>query len=226
MRKRPARPVSSSSWSSRESWRSPRRPVARKGADGSAVDRPIKRHVPPHAQRRKRIGAFRCLARIVAAHVRRPLRKRVVPRLADVGVVIAGNDGDAFRRPKLPEPGGRLPEFLRQPDMREIAGHGDVIETFRVEVGAKRIEHVASGARGGAACATKGSRGSACRAARAGARLRARTGADPTSARARTRHSALRARHVRRHIGGRGRVRKCALVRVDRELHGTHPVSI
>ncbi len=44
--------------------------------------------------------------------------------------------------PSRREPRRRLPELLRQPDVREIAGHGDVIEVLGVEVRAQRIEHV------------------------------------------------------------------------------------
>jgi hypothetical protein len=59
MRKRPSLPVSSSMRSSAPNWRSPRRPVARNGAEGRAVDRTDQGDVAPKAQRRKHVGAFR-----------------------------------------------------------------------------------------------------------------------------------------------------------------------
>ena len=140
--------------------------------------------------------------------------------------MIAGNDGDAFRRPELPEPGGRLTKFLREPDMREIAGHGDVIETFGVEVGAERIQHVEPVLAAPPHAPRKVAEDPL---AEQRARAHAFERGQVQIRQVRQHELVIRryvARHVRRHIGRRGRVRKGALVSVDRELHGTHAVSI
>jgi hypothetical protein len=42
------------------------------------------------------------------------------------------------------EPGRGLPELVRQPDMREVAGHGDVVGTLAGKIGAQRVEHIGS----------------------------------------------------------------------------------
>ena len=149
-------------------------------------------HVAPNAQRRKHLVAFRVFAGVVAAHVGRPLRKRVLPRLADVGIVIAGNDRDSLRRSQPIEPGRGLPELVRQPEMREVAGDGDVVEALagrdrRAARRARRFD-----ARGDADTARKGSRGSACRGARAREFRRATKDADRTDARARNRRRMTR----------------------------------
>ncbi len=56
--------------------------------------------------------------------------------------MIAGNDGDCVRLAEPREPRCGLAEFLRQAEMGEIAGYRDVVEVFRVQIGAERIQHV------------------------------------------------------------------------------------
>ena len=112
--------------------------------------------------------------------------------------------------PSRREPRRGFPELLRQPDVREIAGHGDVIEMLGLEVGTQRVEHV------GAVLAT--------------APMSPRKVAEDPLVEQRARAHPLERRqmqigHMRQHEVG-GRRRDAALVRVDRELNGTHPVSI
>ena len=64
---------------------------------------------------------------IVAAHVVAPERRWAVQGSRHIDVVIAGNDGDVGRCPKRVEPGARSLVFIRQRQVDQIAGHGDVV---------------------------------------------------------------------------------------------------
>ena len=50
----------------------------------------------------------------------------------------------ALRRSEPIEPRRGLPELVRQPEMREVAGHGDMVGALAGEIGAQRIEHLGS----------------------------------------------------------------------------------
>jgi hypothetical protein len=55
--------------------------------------------------------------------------------------VVAGNDRHVLRRPQALEPGERVDALLRQADVDEIAGDGDVVGPLRPEVGDDAVEH-------------------------------------------------------------------------------------
>ena len=171
------------------------------------------RHSIADAKRRKR-GVALGLARVVTAHVGRPLGERVAPRLPDVRIVIAGNDGDALRRAEPSEPRRGLPELVRQSDVREITGDGDMVGPAAREIDAERIEHL--GAMLVAAPV-------APRKIAEDPLVEERADTDAVE-RGQMQIGQVRQHEVavRRGVGAR----VLALVRVDRELYGRHAVSI
>ena len=60
-----------------------------------------------------------------------------------IGVVIAGDGGDAVRRPEMFEPFGRAHELLGEAEIDEIAGHGDVVGGLLGHVARDEIEDLA-----------------------------------------------------------------------------------
>ena len=61
-----------------------------------------------------------------------------------IGVMIAGDGGDALRRPKRAQPFSGKHELLRQAEIDEVAGHGDVVRLPLDDVLSQHIEDVAA----------------------------------------------------------------------------------
>ncbi len=116
----------------------------------------------------------------------------------------------AFRLAQPREPRRGLAKFLRQAQMREVAGDGDVVEVLRLQIGPERVEHV-----GPVLVAAPQS---------------PRDVAEDPLVEQRARPHAFERGQVQvgqmrqREIGVRRR--DVALVRVDFQLYGGHPVSI
>ena len=118
----------------------PSLPVAIRGSVGTAEETPISATRPAPAQEREGGAAVG----LVAAQI-------IVPALpprdgggADIGVVIAGNDGDVLRGADALQPRPRRREFRLQRQVDEIAGHRDVVGPLRPDVGDQRVQHLAA----------------------------------------------------------------------------------
>ena len=61
-----------------------------------------------------------------------------------IGVVIAGDRGDPVWGPEMAQPFGGKDEFLRQPEIDEIAGHRDVVRLPLDEIAGEHVEDVAA----------------------------------------------------------------------------------
>ena len=73
----------------------------------------------------------------------RPGSRKPMPGGANIGIVIAGNDADAIRRPDALQPGPRRRKFRLERDVDEIAGDRDVVRRLRLHVRHQRVEHIA-----------------------------------------------------------------------------------
>ena len=123
----------------------PREGVALRGAEPTGGDKRRRRHargqadqshLATHAQIRKR-GQPVFVAR-------RPCRKgarEMRQRRRHIGVVIARREAHVAGRAQALHHRPRQHEFIGQPDVREIAGHGDMIGPLRWNVGDQRVEH-------------------------------------------------------------------------------------
>ena len=60
-----------------------------------------------------------------------------------IGVVIAGDGGDAIGRPEMVQPLRGEDELLRQAEIDEIAGHRDVVRLPLDDIPGQDVEHVA-----------------------------------------------------------------------------------
>ena len=107
-----------------------------------------RRHRRGHADQRQRSTAAQERKRSAlrgggVAQVIAEVAGETVPGRAHIGVVVAGNDGDVFRRADAFEPDARRGEFRVEGEIDEIAGHGDMVRPLRLHVGDQRIQHVA-----------------------------------------------------------------------------------
>jgi hypothetical protein len=60
-----------------------------------------------------------------------------------IGIMIAGDGSDALRRAKVPQPFRGKHEFLRKPEIDEVAGHRDVVRLAPDNILREHVEHVA-----------------------------------------------------------------------------------
>jgi hypothetical protein len=63
---------------------------------------------------------------------------------ADIGIVVARDDGDVLGLADAFQPCARWREFRLQRQVDEIAGHRDVVRGLRADVGDQRVEHLAA----------------------------------------------------------------------------------
>ena len=131
----------------------PSRPEATSGGVGTAELTPMIATRPSMRTKgnaRSRLGMRGALR--ARGHVGGPALRAGIAAQARIDVVVAGNDGHVLRRPQALEPGQRIDVLLRQADVDEIAGHGDVVGRLRREVGDDAVEHgPLVGLRGGCA---------------------------------------------------------------------------
>lgn len=96
-----------------------------------------RRRIHPDENRRatpsKRGETGRVFGRI-AREVRFPIGERVFPGGGDVTIVIARNHGDLFGRSQTRQPVRRLPIFLDQPELGQVAGDDGVIWPLGLKV--------------------------------------------------------------------------------------------
>ena len=77
---------------------------------------------------------------VVAGHERRPVFQPLGPVDADIGVVIARHDRHLVGGAQRVEPGAGEMEFLRQRDVSQVAGNGDVVVAFLGDVARHRLQ--------------------------------------------------------------------------------------
>ena len=92
------------------------------------------------AQERKRGTAIG----LVAGQIIPPGFRKAMLGGANIGVVIAGDDGDAISRADALQPGPRRRKLGFQREIDEVAGDRDLIRRLRLHVRHQRIEHVAA----------------------------------------------------------------------------------
>ena len=158
--RRRRRPRRSSTAPRRASCAAPRRPEATSGGVGTAELTPMSATGPSMRTNGNASPWPACAA--PCAH-RTPCRPPSAPlpgsrAQARIDVVVAGDDGHALRRSHALEPGQRIDVLLRQADVDEVAGDGDVVGRLRREVGDDAVEHVPSGRRSGGCAASWRSR--------------------------------------------------------------------
>ena len=84
------------------------------------------------------------LAGLVRLHIRAPMASPALRVQPHIGVMIAGDGGDALRRPKRAQPFSGKHELLRQAEIDEVAGHRDVVRLPLDDVLGQHIEDVAA----------------------------------------------------------------------------------
>ena len=129
-RKRPSPRASSSNAHRRSVWRSPTRPVAMNGAEATAEETPISATWPLRRMKGKSALPI-CSASSLTIHGAQSLRNRSM-HAGHIGVVVAGDRGDAVGRSELLEPGARILEFLAHGDVGEVAGDDDMVRLLRL----------------------------------------------------------------------------------------------
>src|SRR6185369_3298962 len=79
-----------------------------------------------------------------AGHVVAPKPGRFRPGHGDIGVMVAGNDGDMAAAAELLQEIARLHELVAERDVHQIAGDRDMVRPLCLKIIRERLQHLAA----------------------------------------------------------------------------------